>query len=99
MPFQSGPLFQKPGEELDWIISVEVSPFTITQFIGLSAPVIGVTLMWGHTGNDRDGHLLGGTKRWYTIDGDGRVRQHFRFLVKKDGGSSDDFFNAQFHTF
>ena len=100
MTIEIGPCFQKPGETLDWIFSTRRLPiFGISQFIGLSLPAIGVTVMWGFTGNDRDGNLLGGVKRWYTIENDGSAWQHFRFLVAKEGGDTSDFFNAQFNVF
>jgi hypothetical protein len=102
MPFEVGPIFLKPGETADaivWFPESKASVFSVTQFIGLSTPAIGAMLMWGFTGTDRDGNLLGGTKRWYEIHADGSAFQFFRFLVKKEGGSIEDFFQVQFNTF
>ena len=91
-----------PNAHIDWIFSIPDSLRSITsatQFIGFSTPAIGVTLMWGQTGSDRDGHPLGGIKVWYTINPDGSAWKNYRMLVEKQGGSTEDYFSAQFNTF
>jgi hypothetical protein len=91
--------FQKPGETLDWIFAFNYQEHL--HFLGVGETAVNVTYMWGLTGPDRDGKLLGGVKRWYTIESSQplTVWQWFRTLVSKEGGGTDDFFRFDAYAF